>query len=300
MPKCSTTEEFITKAKKVHGDKYDYSRVKYVTSQIKVLIGCPLHGFAEQKPNNHLSQGGCRLCGVEAKKLTQDEFLSKALVRHGNRYTYERAKYIDSYQKVTVTCEVHGDYNITPSAHLHGKGCRLCAANAPLTKDEFVEKAVLTHGNKYSYEKVEYTSQNKKVLITCPDHGDFSQAASSHLVGRGCPDCAVCGYKPNKSGAIYILSSEDVVKVGITNRSVKSRLSEINAESASVFSEDISIRFKDGRIPPAIESVLLKELRSNYENPSEQHDGYTECFIGADKSLLLRRIVEIYEEVLQT
>lgn len=39
-----TTEEFIEKAKKVHGDKYDYSLVEYKDSRVKVKIICPKHG----------------------------------------------------------------------------------------------------------------------------------------------------------------------------------------------------------------------------------------------------------------
>lgn len=44
MSKKITTEEFIRRAKKVHGDKYDYSKVKYVKAKEKVCIICPIHG----------------------------------------------------------------------------------------------------------------------------------------------------------------------------------------------------------------------------------------------------------------
>jgi hypothetical protein len=60
-----TTEEFIHKAKAVHGDKYDYSKVKYINNRIKVLIICPIHGDFEQKPSNHLQGQGCPTCGKE-------------------------------------------------------------------------------------------------------------------------------------------------------------------------------------------------------------------------------------------
>ena len=59
MAKKSTTKEFIEKAKQVHGDKYDYSKVEYVRSSEKVCIICPEHGEFWQTPNAHLQGQGC-------------------------------------------------------------------------------------------------------------------------------------------------------------------------------------------------------------------------------------------------
>lgn len=53
-----TTEEFIARAKEVHGDKYDYSKVEYANKDAKVTIICPEHGPFEQKPHNHLMGNG--------------------------------------------------------------------------------------------------------------------------------------------------------------------------------------------------------------------------------------------------
>lgn len=60
--KTITTQQFIEKAKKVHGDRYDYSLVKYISSHDKVKIICKIHGVFEQEPNNHLRGCGCPLC----------------------------------------------------------------------------------------------------------------------------------------------------------------------------------------------------------------------------------------------
>ena len=69
-PKCGgtqqlTTDDFIEKAKTIHGDKYDYSKSEYVKSHIKLTITCPLHGDWSVKPNNHLNGKGCPKCGVD-------------------------------------------------------------------------------------------------------------------------------------------------------------------------------------------------------------------------------------------
>jgi hypothetical protein len=58
-----TTDKFIEKAKELHGDRYDYSKVIYKTTTDKVIITCPVHGDFESKPNNHLNGKGCKQCG---------------------------------------------------------------------------------------------------------------------------------------------------------------------------------------------------------------------------------------------
>lgn len=59
-----TTEWFIKKAREVHGDKYDYSRVDYVDCETKVCIICPEHGEFWQAPVSHATaKQGCPKCG---------------------------------------------------------------------------------------------------------------------------------------------------------------------------------------------------------------------------------------------
>ena len=60
-----TTEEFIKKAREVHRDKYDYSKVEYVNSKVKVTIICPEHGEFSQFPQKHLLGQGCPNCGLK-------------------------------------------------------------------------------------------------------------------------------------------------------------------------------------------------------------------------------------------
>ena len=62
-----TTEEWVQRAKKIHGDKYDYSQTVYVNQRTDVKIICPKHGLFEQKADSHLRGFGCRLCGNESE-----------------------------------------------------------------------------------------------------------------------------------------------------------------------------------------------------------------------------------------
>ena len=72
------TQEFIDRARAVHGDKYVYSFVEYKNNCEKVHIICQEHGMFEQRPNYHLSGKGCPKCGIESKKHTNESFIEKA------------------------------------------------------------------------------------------------------------------------------------------------------------------------------------------------------------------------------
>ena len=189
MPKKITTEDFIKKAKKIHGDKYDYSKVTYINSETPVTIFCPKHGEYTCTPHKHLQGRKCRECANEEHKLTTKEFIEKARKIHGDKYDYSKVKYIDSTTSVCIICPEHGEFWQVPASHLSGKGCGLCAGNK-LTTKEFIEKARKVHGNKYDYSKVNYIGSNSKVCIICPVHGEFWQKPNNHLNGNTCPVCS--------------------------------------------------------------------------------------------------------------
>ena len=59
-----TKNEFVEKAKNVHGDKYNYDNVEYVNNRTKVLITCKIHGDFYQTPAAHLLGQNCPKCGI--------------------------------------------------------------------------------------------------------------------------------------------------------------------------------------------------------------------------------------------
>ena len=73
----STTEEFIQKAKVIHNDIYDYSKVNYSNNYTKVIITCKQHGDFEQAPNVHLKGVGCPTCKASKGELTIKAILDK-------------------------------------------------------------------------------------------------------------------------------------------------------------------------------------------------------------------------------
>ena len=208
-PKCGgrvqlTTEEFIKKAREIHGDKYDYSRTEYVNAKTAVCIICPIHGEFWQMPYNHLSGKGCLKCGGR-NQLTTEEFICKAKEIHGDKYDYSKVKYVNITTKVCIICPKHGEFWQRPSHHLIGKGCRKCANEASSIRqsmgiEDFIRRAKEVHGDKYNYSKVEYVNNSTKVCIICPEHGEFMQDPSHPLNGGGCPKC----YGKNKTTEEWI------------------------------------------------------------------------------------------------
>lgn len=123
----STTEIFIEKAKLVHGDKYDYSKVKYINNCTPVNIICPIHGEFQQKPNNHLNGQNCPLCANEKRCFTKQEFIERAQKIHGDYYIYDLLpEYPKFNTKVTIICPKHGEFEQFVNNHLKDCGCPKC------------------------------------------------------------------------------------------------------------------------------------------------------------------------------
>ena len=120
------TDVFILKAKKIHGNKYDYSLVKYINNSTKLIIKCPKHGIFKQTPNNHLTKKqGCPKCNGGVRFTTND-FISKAKKIHGNKYDYSLVDYTNTYTKIKIICQKHGVFSQRPDNHLNNSGCPIC------------------------------------------------------------------------------------------------------------------------------------------------------------------------------
>ena len=187
-----TTEEFIERARKIHGDKYDYSKAEYKTMHEEVCIICPVHGEFWQVASVHLAGSGCSKC--IGRQLTTEEIIEKFKEVHGDKYDYSKVDYTRGLDKVCIICPKHGEFWVKPKEFLGGSGCPDCgressAKSRRLPIREFIRRAIKVHGNKYDYSKVEYNSIDEKVTIICPIHGEFRQKAYDHLVGHGCSYC---------------------------------------------------------------------------------------------------------------
>ena len=126
VKQASNTIEFIEKAKKIHGDKYDYSKVNYVNAQTKVCIICPVHGEFWQTAGSHLCNHGCPECANDKMRLKYINFVNKANIKHNNRYSYPIFTYTNNHQYIDIECPVHGIFKQKIKTHLDGCGCPIC------------------------------------------------------------------------------------------------------------------------------------------------------------------------------
>ena len=204
--KCSgkykkNTEDFINEAIKIHGDLYDYSKVKYINTHTNVTIYCKKHKKDyPQTPSMHLSGSRCKICadedGSEKRRYTLKEFIEMAKETHQNNLDdYSSINYIDISNKINITCNIHGIYPQRPIDHIRGHRCSKCGKDKlslqfRLTLEEFIDRSNKKHNNIYDYSNVEYINTSTKVKIKCPHHDKlFNQTPHNHLSGSGCGIC---------------------------------------------------------------------------------------------------------------
>jgi len=238
------------------------------------------------------------------KLKTTEEFIADAIKVHGITYDYSNVSYSNSHTKVDIICSIHGVFSMKPCNHTTSKqGCAKCAGNIQLTTTEFIEKAVAVHGNKYSYDKVEYTTSHNTVTIECNVHGDFEQQAYVHLQGHGCHPCGSkeAGlknqYNPdiwtyrgwdeagrsskNFTGySMYILrcigKDEEFFKIGKTFMPLNRRFSGPTALPYT-WSSLHSIT-GDSLYISTLEEYLHRELRNFKYVPAKPFNGCKECY----------------------
>ena len=125
-----TTDEFIARAKAVHGETYLYDRSVMLGIHTKITVTCRLHGDFTQTADSHLSGSGCNDCGNIkiglSNRLSFDDFLAKATERHGDKYVYHRDTFTQSKSTTRITCRKHGDFHQSASKHSSGDGCPKC------------------------------------------------------------------------------------------------------------------------------------------------------------------------------
>lgn len=288
LEKWNTTK-FIERANEVHNNKYDYSKVEYIKGKSKVIIICKEHGEFTQQPNSHINSGqGCAKCKGLNKKTTQ-EFIIDSKAVHGELYDYSKSEYKNSKTLVTIICKTHGEFLQLPNCHTNVKqGCPKCINTYKLDTKSYIEKATDLHSNFYSYDKLKYINSRKKVVITCPIHGDFLQNPSSHLQKVGCPTCSQGYYSmkraerhkekwENVPAILYFLKiiteDEEFYKVGLTKKTIKDRFKK------DEFKIEIIKEYNTNLYQACIlESVIIEENRQYSYKPKNVFGGYTECF----------------------
>lgn len=193
----SGTDKFIERAIKKHGQKYNYDKTIFINSRTNLIITCKQHGDFSQNPFVHLRGSGCKQC-IDTG-LSFNEFVKKANILYENKYEYDNANYKNKSSLIKIKCSQHGLFEKTAEQHLKGRKCPKCKTkrkeiiknhnNKLLSNNEFIDKANKQHNNFYDYNKTRYLNWRSDIVVTCPNHGDFTINAGSHAKGKGCLSC---------------------------------------------------------------------------------------------------------------
>jgi hypothetical protein len=121
------------------------------------------------------------------KGLKTQEFIEKSKLIWGNRFDYSLVEYINNNTKVKIICPINGVFEQQPKRHLEGRESK----NKRLeNKQNFIERANKKFNFKFDYSLVKYESNDDKVIIICPIHGEFLQKFDNHINSKhGCESC---------------------------------------------------------------------------------------------------------------
>lgn len=221
-----TNEEFIKRAREIHGDWYDYSKVEYENTDTKIKIICKIHGEFSQIAGVHIyNKSGCPKC-KGGRRLSTDDFKRRAREIHEDLYDYSKVEYKGNKIPVVIICKIHGDFNQTPIVHIcHGSGCKDCgfermSRERILSFEEIKRRAREIHGDLYEYPDIEYKGQDEYINIICKIHGIFPQRSSNHIFKRyGCPKCKLSKMEQRMAQTLNNLSTESDLDITIINKS---------------------------------------------------------------------------------
>ena len=296
MARKLTQEEFLAKAREMHGDKFDYTGVNYVNNRTRIKIKCNDCGsIITPTANRHMVGDSCRKCSdmlkskllknKVSKRCTLDEFIAKAVKKHQDRYDYSDVNYINNSTKISIKCKAcNTQLSMTPHDHTSGRGCRNCYVKSLfLDTETFIKKSVQRHGLLYDYSESVYTSSMDKIKIKCSNGHTFFQRACSHISGDGCRQCAdesQVGQKREffvgKRTILYYVKFDDIYKIGLTTTpSVKARMRGIGKPYKLLK----QVVYEDGGLAYDREQEIIEQFRQyRYITTDYLREGNNELF----------------------
>ena len=168
----------------------------------------------------------------------QQSWISLAIQLHGNKYDYSKVEFINSKTPVTVICKIHGAWQCQPSLHTgknKARGCPICGGSQKKTTEQFIQEATFKHDGAYDYSETAYLNSHTNVKIICPLHGLFNQSPTSHLSGRGCPDCSkLNSLVKERENSLVSIKKRLLVKTSGSVQIVAETFTKINAKATFV------------------------------------------------------------------
>lgn len=244
-----------------------------------------------------------------AQRKTTEEFIEDSIKVHGNKYDYSKSNYLRSNKNIEITCKEHGSFLQLPLHHTRGRGCRRCHNNGVFNTSEFIEKAIIIHGDKYDYSSSLYKTTGKNLTIICKqnNHGSFDMSPNNHISGKkGCP---LCGQQKTKearrkeptgwsytnwqkaaekskqfdSYKVYVIecinnkTKEHFYKIGKTYQSVQKRF-RLKTSLPYTFTILKVYYFNNAKKCSEFEKALQNKNKENKYQPKLKFGGMYECF----------------------
>lgn len=212
------------------------------------------------------------------KKNNKENFIEKAIQVHSNNYDYSDVVYLNNKTKIIIKCnECNQIFTQTPNNHLSNHGCPTCFSikigNIKRdSKDIFIKKANIVHGNKYDYDNVIYVNCDANISIFCKKHGLFNQKPAMHLSGHGCPSCGIITRTTNR-----IKTLNEFLKNIKTVHGEKYDYSLVTYEKSNkkililckehgIFKQTPNVHLSGAGCPKCNESKGEKNIRNYFEN----------------------------------
>ena len=204
MSKRLTTEIFIERAKQFHGDKYDYSKVKYTSDRGKVVIICPKHGEFEQMAGNHINpriKAGCPYCAHKKVFKGETDFLSQ-YPDLAKDWDYELNDvspdevFYGTGKKYWFTCERGHHYQQSLNNKTnHNYGCPICSGQMLLQgyndlKTVYPDVAKLWSDRNSKLPSDYSYGSGHRAWWKCEECGhEYQREINLQIRGHGCPKC---------------------------------------------------------------------------------------------------------------
>ena len=266
---ATNKKKFLEKSKEKYGDRFDYSRMEYVTQKTEVTIGCPVHGWFQVKPDKHLhSKTGCPKCGENLRvnnkiETSRQHFLDNFIKCHGNQLKLV-TNYIGAKSSITVECLKEGhQFETTPDSlnQFFKDGCTVCANNKRwqaqmITQEDFFQ----TVQNKFpniDFSQTKYQGSDRPISFVCPTHGSQSRRAADFIKSHyGCPACGMeqvgyAGYRIRR-----LMSGDPIVK----SRPTRIALMKMNIWGIETYKLGVTTRTLEKRYRETLETVYYETV----------------------------------------
>lgn len=287
-----------------HNDKFPDKPIKVLRKENRWVYFETMFGLCRKKDSDI-----GRNCYQISSAVDKTDYLKKHIqFIHGDRYDLSLVEYVNNATKITIICKEHGSFKtIATSITSRNTGCIQCgniegSSIRIHSINQFINKANEVHEFKYDYSKTVYKRDGLKLIITCPEHGDFYQTASSHKQGQGCKKCGRIksntylsenpnGWtktsweeKANKSKyfdsfKVYIIKcyneTEEFYKIGRTFNTLKKRFKSV---AMPYFYEIIQIEQGTAEEMYKLETKLKQSNKEYKYIPKIKFDGRHECF----------------------